>query len=457
MIWLAWLGCGRAHGVLSLESDTPSPGGDTAVPEDACPTWEEGCPLLGEIPLSAAPTVVTGTHPFSRLGHAMVMGRGAHPWLAVAAAGPDDLASVVLMSPLQLGTFAAADADVVLTTAAFQPTSFRSLAAGNLDGRDGDDLLVGTFDSTNDHVSLIAGPPVSRSLDDAPQFASGGPNSIFGSAVAACDVDGDRVPESWISDTGIHRGAGALYALPVAPTGTVDVTGATTEITGEPGQNLGMDIACIPDADGDGRQEIAVSAGLGAVGSVAIVSASNLGSIPWSDVAVRSDGPYRWGASLEGAGEIPLVIGDPGASDTAFDAGLIALFTELDRGLDLSTATAVIRGDAYLANLGAASALGDVDGDGHTDLLVVAPGTGQTEGTPESRAYLFYGPIEGELRPADADATFTGVGFELFAGSAVIGDLDEDGFDDIALGAPSRSDGDGGVYLFRGSSRSRPR
>jgi hypothetical protein len=80
-----------------------------------------------------------------------------------------------------------------------------------------------------------------------------------------------------------------------------------------------------------------------------------------------------------------------------------------------------------------AANVGDLDGNGLDELVVGAPfGQGST-GT----AYLFYAPVPAGATLADADAIFRGADV-AYVGEALgaIGDLDDDGFDDLWLGAP---------------------
>ncbi|MCB9797000.1 MAG: FG-GAP repeat protein [Alphaproteobacteria bacterium] len=100
--------------------------------------------------------------------------------------------------------------------------------------------------------------------------------------------------------------------------------------------------------------------------------------------------------------------------------------------------------------------VGDVNGDGHHDLLVGAHGVAHTDYLDGS-AYLFHGPLSGALTEADAAAVVEGSSYEGYLGLAVDGpgDLDGDGVDDLVIGAlhPRLGlDGDqgGSVFIFHG-------
>ncbi len=90
------------------------------------------------------------------------------------------------------------------------------------------------------------------------------------------------------------------------------------------------------------------------------------------------------------------------------------------------------------SNSGRARSTGDSDGDGHDDLLIGAPFANEYEGA----AYLFCGPLEGDLTWEQADALFRPRerGPEYFnqaslgEGLSLDQDLDGDGRQDVAVG-----------------------
>lgn len=120
-----------------------------------------------------------------------------------------------------------------------------------------------------------------------------------------------------------------------------------------------------------------------------------------------------------------------------------------------SAADATITGEGADDDFGwGVAPAGDVDGDGAPDLIVGAPSNDFVDGFA-GRAYLFYGPITGDLDAADADAIVSAEAFGDNLGISVssAGDVNADGFDDVLIGARGNDTPGiqaGRVYLFLG-------
>ncbi len=156
------------------------------------------------------------------------------------------------------------------------------------------------------------------------------------------------------------------------------------------------------------------------------------------------------------------------------DNGKVMVFKGTEYGLIpwielsvLSTGTMPADDDRF----GAALATGDFNGDGFPDLVVGAPGRGYGTGRPGA-AYMFMGGQHPYANlqvgapdcgaPCSADSRYTPLEFVgpdlrptepvkpdggAFGQALATGDLDGDGVDEIAVGAP-QSNGSGGVYVF---------
>ena len=118
----------------------------------------------------------------------------------------------------------------------------------------------------------------------------------------------------------------------------------------------------------------------------------------------------------------------------------------IDGELHVSEADAVIRGSEYGYADDAIGAAGDVDGDGYDDVLFGEPSA--NDGT----IYLFLGPLTGDFTPAfNYAAAYSGSSeyswLRYFDGAS---DVDGDGLDDILLGAGDHDQHTGAAFLEYG-------
>jgi MYXO-CTERM domain-containing protein len=169
--------------------------------------------------------------------------------------------------------------------------------------------------------------------------------------------------------------------------------------------------------------------------------------------ATRTGGAVSnfFGAALSGVGDLN---GDGygdlavGAPGFSADTGRVFVFYGAATGI-AATPDLTITGSNTGIRLGeAVAAAGDVNDDGYADLLVGAPEFSGARG----RAYVHYGGPSGISATPDVTLTGSTTSIRLGASVAGPGDVNGDGVDDIVVAAPQLTSSRGGLYLHLGSA-----
>ena len=298
-------------------------------------------------------------------------------------------------------------ADHRLVGEAAQDYAGTSIAsAGDVDGDGLDDILVG-MSGGGGGAYLIYGKSLGGAQTinlSSADVRIGGEHSYDQAGVSlasAGDVDGDGLADILVgahygSEAGSSSGSAYLiYGKSLAGSSTFNLSDADHQFVGAGEYNFaGSSVAGAGDVDGDGFDDILVGAygnsdgGLYA-GSAYVILAASLGSSPSMSLSqadhqlvgvMISD---MAGFSVAGAGDVDgdglddVLVGAMGNDDGAKDAGstYIVLGASMATvgNIDLSQADHQLMGEheGDYSALGVAGA-GDVNGDGHGDILVGA-------------------------------------------------------------------------------------
>ena len=99
---------------------------------------------------------------------------------------------------------------------------------------------------------------------------------------------------------------------------------------------------------------------------------------------------------------------------------------------------------------GAAVLAVDLNGDELSDVVVGAPLFGEGDSFEQGRIYVYMNSDRAQFKAARTSVGSGAVRARFGTTLAALGDIDNDGFQDFAVGAPYEEDGRGAVYLFRG-------
>lgn len=283
----------------------------------------------------------------------------------------------------------------------------------------------------------------------------------FGAAgVAALAVDYDGGAD-WNPE------AGQVFVVPLDLVGDVQVADVATAhlFSTQPLDGAGRGLAGGGDVDGDGLEDLLIGAPNGdpqggGRGTVYVAKGPFVGDVPLDDASGvwlgEASGDHAGGVvlspDLNGDGYDDLVVTAVSSPTTPTGARRVYVVHGPATG-----AHSLVEADAWfdVDGPGAIAAVGDFSGDGFPDVAVGL--AGDQSGVPRAgRVLLFDGRAAGVLSVEGAVVIASNtVGDATGTSIAALGDIDGDGFDDLAIGAPySDRDGDrsGAIYLVFGQA-----
>ncbi|MCO6043652.1 cadherin domain-containing protein [Aeoliella sp. ICT_H6.2] len=290
-------------------------------------------------------------------------------------------------------------------------------------------------------------------------------SDYFGRSVAAIgDIDGDGITDLAVGANGddtIGNERGVLHIFLMNPDGSARAESVISsgQIGLANGDYFGSSVASIGDLDGDGITDVAVGAERADVSNgtnvgrlhVVYLNANGTRKSSNSFTNYANPGAY-FGRSVTGIGDLDgdgildLAVGAYGDDTGGADRGSVYVAfmdSDGDPGLQRNIASnsnggpQLTDGDKFGSSL---ANIGDLDGDGVTDLAVGAVGD-DTGGSDRGAVHILFMNSDGTAKSTQKIASGTAGGPTLTDGDqfgrsvASLGDLDGDGVTDLAVGS----------------------
>jgi hypothetical protein len=290
------------------------------------------------------------------------------------------------------------------------------------------------------------------------------PGGVAAGIASVGDVNGDG-----FGDLAVAEASGALFSVFGGSTSGLSST-TLSRVSVASWAGSGSNVFALGDVNGDGYADVAASIfdadndGFTANGIAFVFHGgrSALASAPaWT--ARGAESGANLGRSIAGAGDIDgdrladLVIARPGVATTAGPrSGAISVYRGRTTGVAM-IASQTIDGTQSGARFGSSlSLLGSVDGDGFSELVVGAPESVESAMSFAGRATVFTGSGAGLETGSPVVVVGSPTGYRFGTIVRAAGDLNGDGFNDVAIGASmvgaAGAGGAGAVSVHLGSA-----
>jgi len=329
--------------------------------------------------------------------------------------------------------------------------------AGDVNNDGYDDLIVGA--DYNDAGGTDAGRAYVYSGQTGGllyTFTGAATYDYFGFSVSgAGDVNNDGYADLIVG--AIYNDAGGTYAgrayVYSGQTGALlyTFTGAAAY------DNFGISVSGAGDVNNDGYADLIVGALYNNAGGFAAgrayVYSGQTGALLYTFTGEAADDNF--GISVSGAGDVnndgyaDLIVGAPLNNAGGPFVGRAYVFSsqELCSYEEFHAFTGEAEGDLFGYSV---SGAGDVNNDGYADLIVGAPYNG-AGGTSAGRAYVYSGHTRALLYTFTGEAAGNQFGYSVSGA----GDVNNDGYADLIVGAPGNDAGGtdaGRAYVYSGQT-----
>jgi hypothetical protein len=346
-------------------------------------------------------------------------------------------------------------------------------SAGDVNGDGYGDIIVGAIYDDQDETDegrayLFLGSASGPGALPAWTAESDQANAHFGNSVASAgDVNGDGYGDVIVGAHQYDDGQsdeGKAYVYLGSPAG-LSATPSWTAQCDQDFARFGVSVSSAGDVNGDGYGDVIVGAmyyhnPTFEEGRAFLYLGSASGLSPTPAWTAESDQSLAFfGNSVACAGDVngdgysDVIVGAYAYDNTEANEGRAFVYLGSPSGLSLTPAWTA-ESDQANAYFGITVAgAGDVNGDGYSDVIVGAHGW-DGGATDEGKAYVYLGSSNG-LAPTPAWTASSGQASSSFAYSvAGVGDVNGDGFADVAVGANTYDHGssdEGAAFFYLGS------
>jgi hypothetical protein len=325
--------------------------------------------------------------------------------------------------------------------------------AGDVNGDGFDDVIIGAPGVSSGTGQARLYPGGLTGLQAASVVTLTGPSTgaLFGSAVSGGgDLNRDGYKDVLVGAPGVSSSAGRAYAYRGRAVG-LNTTVSATFSGPSAGAEFGAAVAIVQDINSDAYDDVAigapsVSSAAGAVyvyrgvGTTALANTSAVAVLTGPGAGAEYGTALSGGEDVDGNGYYDLIVGAPGA-----DGGLGRAYVHFGAATWFPSSTYLTLGASSDAFGSTVAVAGDVDNDGFADLVVGSYPSGGA-----GRVDLFLGGAAGPSTSPDLTLTGEAPGDAFGASLAPAGDIDDDGYADIVVGAPAADSDTGRVYAFLG-------
>ena len=254
----------------------------------------------------------------------------------------------------------------------------------------------------------------------------------------------------------------AVYPITIDP---ISTTVAAMVESNQASAYFGVSVSGAGDVNGDGYSDVIVGAycydnGQTDEGVAYVYHGGASGISTTAAKMVESNqASAEFGASVSGAGDVngdgysDVIVGARAYDNGQTDEGVAFVYHGSSTGIS-TTAARTLEANQASAVFGASVSGGDVNGDGYSDVIVGAKqyDNGQTD---EGAAFVYHGSSTGVSSTAAKMVESNQANAQLGFSADVAGDVNNDGYNDVIVGAIYYDNGqtdEGAAFVYHGSS-----